>query len=155
MQQKLSTKIRKTFYRYKFSNHNNNKFILLLQKGVYPYEYMDDWEKFKEISFPKKEYFYSYLNMEDITDADYMLAKITCKDFEMKNLGEYHDLYVQNDKLLLSDVFENFQNLGLEIYELNPAKKFSAPGLLSKAAFKETKVKLDLLTDINMSGLSI
>ena len=97
MQQKLSTKIRKTFYTYKFSNHNNNKFILLLQKGVYPYEYMDDWEKFKEILLPKKEYFYSYLNMEDTTDADYMHVKRTCKDFEMKNLGEYHDLYVQND----------------------------------------------------------
>ena len=68
----------------------------------------------------------------------------------MKHLGEYHDLYVQNDKLLLSDVFENFQNLGLEIYEFDPVKNFSAPGLLSQAAFKKTKVKLDLLTDINM-----
>ena len=145
---------KRLFNIHKISNHDN-KFILLLQKGVYPYEYMDDWEKFKETSLPKKEYFYSYLNMEDTTDADYMHVKRTCKDFEMKNLGEYHDLYVQNGKLLLSDVFENFQNLGLEIYELDPAKNFSAPGLLSQAAFKKTKVKLDLLTDINMSGLSI
>ena len=56
---------------YKFSKHNNNQFILLLQKGVYPYEYMDDREKFNKTSLPEKENFYSHLNMEDITDADY------------------------------------------------------------------------------------
>ena len=67
--------------------------------------------------------------MEDITAADYAHAKKVCKDFETKNLGEYHDLYVQSDTLLLADVFENFQNLCLEIYELDPAKFLSAPGL--------------------------
>ena len=67
----------------------------MLQKGVYPYEYMDDWEKFNETSLPEKEDFYSHLNMEDITDVDYALAKRVCKDFEIKDLGEYHDLYVQ------------------------------------------------------------
>ena len=55
---------------YKFSNHDNNKFILLLLIGVYPYEYVDDWEKFNETLLPEKESFYSHLNMEDITDAD-------------------------------------------------------------------------------------
>ena len=72
---------------YKFSNHDNNKFILLLQKDVYPYEYMDDWEKFNEKSSPEKEDFYNHLNMEDITDADYENAKRVCKDFETKNLA--------------------------------------------------------------------
>ena len=73
-----------------------------MQKGVYPYEYINDWEKFHETLLPKKEDFYSHLNMEDITDADYAHAKGVCKDFEIKN-----DLYVQSDTLLLADVFEN------------------------------------------------
>ena len=77
---------------------------------------MDDWEKFNETLLPEKEDFYSHLNMEDITDADYAHAKRVCKDFEIKNLGEYHDLYVQSDTLLLADVFENFRNTCLNIY---------------------------------------
>ena len=79
-------KLKERFFNtYKFSNHDNNKFILLLRKGVYPYECMDDWEKFNETSLPEKEDFYSHLNMEDITDADYEHTKRVCKDFEMKN----------------------------------------------------------------------
>ena len=99
---------------------------------------MDDWVKFKETSLPGKEDFHSHLNMEDLTDADYSHAKRLCKDFEIKNLGEYPDLYVQSDTLLLADVFENFQNICLEIYELDPAN------------FLSDKVKLDLLTNIDM-----
>ena len=68
--------------------------------------------------------------MEDITDADYAHAKRVCKDLEIKNLGEYHDLYVQSDTLLLADVFENFRNMYLKIYELDPAKFLSAHGLV-------------------------
>ena len=74
----------------------------------------------------------------------------TCKDFEIENLGEYHHLYVQSDTLLLADVFENFRNMCLEIYKLDPAKFLSAPGLALQGALKKTKVKLDLLTDIDM-----
>ena len=88
--------------------------------------------------------------MEGITDADYVHAKRVWKDFQIKNLGEYHDLYVQNDTLLLADVFENFRNMCLKPYELDPAKFLSAPGLAWQAALKKAKVKLDLLTDINM-----
>ena len=69
------------FTTYKFSNRENNKFTLLLRKGVYPYEYIDDWEKFNEISLPEKEDFYSHLSMEDINDADSVHAKRVCKDF--------------------------------------------------------------------------
>ena len=82
--------------------------------------------------------------MEDITDADHVHAKRVCKDFEIKNLGEYHDLYVQSDTLLLADVYENFRNMCLTIYEI-----LSAPGLAWQVAFKKIKVKLDLLTDID------
>ena len=89
-------------------------------------------EKFNEASLPEKEDFYSHLNMEDITDADYVYAKKVCKDFWINNLEEYHDLYVQSDTLLLADVFENFRNICLKIYKLDPAKFLSAPGLHGK-----------------------
>ena len=88
--------------------------------------------------------------MEDITDADYMHAKRVYKDFEIKNLGEYNDLYLKNDTLLLVDVFEKFRKMCLKIYHLYPAKFLSAPGLLWQAALKKTEVKLELLTDIDM-----
>ena len=90
---------------------------------------MDDWEKFSETSLPEKEDFYSHLNMEDITDADYAHVKRICKDFDIKNLGECHDLYVQNDTLLLLDVFEDLLNMCIKIYEPDPAKFFSTPQL--------------------------
>ena len=115
-------------------------------KGGYPYEYMDDWEKFNEKSLPEKKDF----NMEDITDVDYAYAKSLCKKLEINNLGEYHDLYGQSDTLLLADVFENFQNMCLKIYELDPEKFLSAPGSARQADLKKTKVKLDLITDIDM-----
>ena len=75
---------------------------------------MDNWEGFNETSL----HFYGHLNKEDITDADYMHRKRVCKNFVIKILGEYHDLYVQSNTLLLADVFENFQNMCLEMYEL-------------------------------------
>ena len=90
---------------------------------------MDNWEKFNEASLTEKEDFYSHLNMEDISDADYAHAKKFCEDFAIKNLGEHHDLYVQSDALLLADVFENFRNICIKIYELDPAKFVSAPRL--------------------------
>ena len=88
--------------------------------------------------------------MEYITDADYVHAKRACKDFEIENLGECYDLYVQSNTLLLADVFGNFRNMCLKIYELDPAKFLSAPELAWKATLKKTKVKLELLTDIDM-----
>ena len=100
---------------------------------------MDDWKKFNETTLPEIEDFYSHLNMEDITDADYIHAKRVCKDFEMENLGECQDLYVQSDTLLLADVFEKFRNICINIYELDPAKFHSAPGLAWQAALKKTK----------------
>ena len=126
---------------YKFSNRDNNKFFLWLRKGDSPYDYMDDQQKFNETSLPEKEHFYSHLNMGDITDKDYVHTKRICKDFEIKELGEYHDLYVQIDTLLLADVFENFRNMCIKIYELHPAKFISAPGLAWQAALKKTKAK--------------
>ena len=88
---------------------------------------MDDWEK-SETSLPEKEDFYSHLNMEDITDADYTHAKRVCKDFKINNLGDYHYLYVQSNTFLLADVFKNFQNISLEIDEVGPARFLSSIG---------------------------
>ena len=107
----------------------------------------DEWEKFNETSLSEKEDFYSPLNVEDITDADYAHAKRICKDFKIKNLREYHDLYVQSNTFLLTHVFRNFTNMCLKIYELDPAKFLSA---VWQAALKMTKVKLDILNDIDM-----
>ena len=123
---------------------------MLLRKGVYPYEYMDEWEKFNETTLPKKEEFYSNLNMDNITDPDHMHAKRVCKDFEIKTLGEYHDLYLKSDILLLADVFENFGKMCLKIYHLDPVKFLSAPRLAWQGALKKTEVKLEFLTDIDM-----
>ena len=90
---------------------------------------MDSWEKFNETTLPPKEAFYSNLNLEDISDEDYAHAQKVWDVFEIKNRGEYHDLYVQSDTLLLADVFENFRNMCLEIYDLDPVYFLSAPGL--------------------------
>ena len=105
---------------------------------------MDDWEKFNETKLPEREDFCSHLNIEDIADANYAHAKRVCQDFEMQKLGEYHDLYFQSDTLLLADVSENFRNVCINIYELDPAKFLSAPELAWQVALKKTKVKLDL-----------
>ena len=101
----------------------------MLREGRYPYEYMDEWEKFNETLLPEKESFYSHLVMRGITDVDYVHAKRVCKDFEIKNLVEYHDLFVQSNTLLLPDVIDNFKNMCLEIYEPDPAKFLSASRL--------------------------
>ena len=135
---------------YEFCNKDLNKFILLLRKGVYPYEYMDNWERFNETSLPNKESFYSNLNMENTDDIDYRHGNNIFKIFGLKNLGVYHDLYVQSDTLLLADVFENFRNKYLEVYELDPAHFLSLPGLAWEACLKKTNIKLELLTDYDM-----
>ena len=87
-----------------------------LRKGVYPNEDMDDWEKLNETILAPKEAFYSNLNLENISNEDYAHAQKVWEVFEMKNRGKYHDLYVQSDTLLLTDVFENFRNECIDMY---------------------------------------
>ena len=135
---------------YQLCNEDLNKFILLLRKGVYPYEYMDSWERFNETTLPDKEYFYSELHLEDITDEDYVHAQNVWNVFKIKNLGEYHDLYVQSDTLLLSEIFDKFRDTCIKIYELDPAQFLSTPGLACQACLKKTGVELELLTDYDM-----
>ena len=123
---------------------------MLLRKGLYPYEYMDNWERFDKTSLPNKESFYSNLNMENIDDIDYRHGNNAFKRFKLKKLGEYHDLYVQSDTLLLADVFENFRNTCIKVYELDPAHFLSLPGLAWQACLRKTNIKLELLTDYDM-----
>ena len=127
-----------------------NKFVLLLRKGVYPYEYIDSWKKFDETTLPSKEDVYSELNLEGISDEDYTHALKVWEVFEIRNRGEYHDLYVQSDTLLLADVFESFPNKYIEIYGLDPSHFLSAPGLAWQACLEKTNVNLQLLTDVDI-----
>ena len=116
-----------------------NKFILLLRFN----------ERFNETSLPSKESFYSNLNTEDIDDIDYRHGNNVFNKFKLNNLGDYHDLYVQSDTLL-ADVFENFRDMCLKEYELDPAHFLSLPGLAWQACLKKTNVELELLTEYNM-----
>ena len=134
---------------YQFCNGDLNKFVLMLRKGVYPYECMDSWERFNETSLSPKKYFYSELTLEDISDKDYLHAQ---KVFEehCTDMGDYHDLYVQTDTFLLANVFEKFRDKCIELCGLDPSYFYSAPGLAWQACLKETDVKLELLTDYQM-----
>ena len=127
-----------------------DKLSLLTRKGQYPYEYMNSPEKFKETQLPLKEAFYSKLNNERISDENYAHAQEVWEMFEMKNLEDYHNLYNQVDVLLLADVFENFTEICIKNYNLEPAHYYTAPGLAWDAALKVTKAELEMLSDMDM-----
>ena len=109
---------------------------------------MDSWERFYETLFPDKKAFYSSLNIENITDVDYRHARVF-KNLNNNNQGDYHDLYLQSDTLLLTDVFENFRNKCIEMYVLDPAHCLSATGLAWQACLRRTEVRLEFLTDVD------
>ena len=123
---------------------------LLKQKGFYPYEYMDSEEKFNDTKLPPREAFYSKLSGKGITEKDYNHAGDVWNIFKMKTFKEYHELYNITDVLLLADVFENFRDLCLKIYGLDPVYYFTAPQLAWDACLKMTSVKLELLSDEDM-----
>ena len=134
--------------------HTKNRFqektSLCLQKGVYPYDYMDSPERLLETQLPPKSAFYSKLNNKDISDEDYTHAQKIWKKFGMKTMKDYHDLYLELDVLLLADVFENFREVCLNNYKLDPAWYLTAPGLSWDAMLRVTGIKLELLTDPDM-----
>ena len=147
----LLSDLRKKFpSTYKSCNNNNKKFILLLKKGLYPYEHMDSIDKFNETALPCIEKFYSKVQSKNISNNEYKHAKKVWKHFEIKTLGDYHNLYVQVDTAQLSDVFENFRSLYLKEYQLDPAYFVSTPSSAFEAMLKITKAKIELFTDINM-----
>ena len=124
-----SLSIEKFYNTYQLSNNDLNKFALLLRKGVYPYEFMVNWKRFKELVPLEEDYYYSNLNMEGITKEDTKHVKNLCNTFKIKIIGEYHNLYVQSDTTLLADVFENFRDKCIEISKIDPAHFLSVPGL--------------------------
>uniref|UniRef100_UPI0035900121 uncharacterized protein n=1 Tax=Myxine glutinosa TaxID=7769 RepID=UPI0035900121 len=122
----------------------------LTQKGIYPYDYMDSFERFNETQLPLKENFDNKLNNSHISDKDYVHAQNVWEKYNIKNLGEYHDLYLKTDVLLLADVFEAFRSVCRTGYGLDPAHYYTAPGLAWSAMLKMTKQDLDLITDVDM-----
>ena len=135
--------------KYTSKMFKDKKLDLMARKGVYPYDYMDSFEKFNS-PLPKKEEFFSILNNKHISNEDYEHAKNIWNTFNLKNMGEYHDLYLKSDILLLADVFENFRKTCLEYYKLDPCHYFTSPGLSWDAMLKMTDIKLELMTDIDM-----
>ena len=129
---------------------SDEHFRLFLRKGVYPYEYMNNFDRFEETTIPPKEAFYSNLNLSDVSNRDYQHALKVFKALECRDLGDFHDWYLCSDVLLLADVFENFRDTCQEKYGLDPAHFYSAPGLAWAAALKYTEVNLELLTDKDM-----
>ena len=132
-----------------FENYSCEQREFLIRKGVYPYEYMDSWDKFNR-SLPSIDKFYSNLNMSEISDGDYEHARKVWKEFGIKNIGEYHDLYLRTDVILLANVFESFRRVCLDNYGLDPSHFYTAPGLAWKACLKKTGIKLELLKDPDM-----
>lgn len=125
-------------------------FDVMRKKGVFPYSFIDNIEKLDVTSLPSKINFYDKLNEEHISDEDYERAKFVWNYFDCKTLGDYSDIYLKTDVLLLCDVFENFRKRCLDLYKLDPAHYYTSPGLSWDAMLKYTKIELELLTDIDM-----
>ena len=147
--EKLVSNMPRESLKYTSKQFKGTKLDLMVRKGVYPYDYMDSFDKFND-KLPRKEEFYSILNDEHISDEDYKHAQNVWNTFSLKNMGQYHDLYLQSDILLLADVFENFRKTCLEYYKLDPCHYFTSPGLSWDAMLKMTDIKLELMTDIDM-----
>ena len=126
------------------------QFGLVKRKGVYPYDYMDSFSKFNDRELPKREEFYSQLTDEGISEDPYSHAQNVWNTFNLQNMGEYHDLYLQTDILLLTDVYENFRKTCLTYYGLDPLHYITSPGLALDAMLKMTGINLELITDIDM-----
>ena len=136
---------------YMLCNNNVKRFLLLLRKGVYPYEYISSILNFNEKELPAIDSFYSNLSSSGISKADYAHAlKKVWNVFKINNISEYHDLYVKCDVAQLSGVFESFRDICLKQYGLDTSYFISTPGFAFEAMLKCTKVKLQLLTDIDM-----
>lgn len=125
----------------------NEELPLVTRKGVYPYVYTDSWDKLDELKLPEKSHFYSDLTLEGISDSEYEHAKLVWNTFNCQTLGQYSDLYLRTDVLLLSDVFENFRTISIQNYDLDPLYYLTLPGLTFDAMLKFTNVELELLSD--------
>ena len=132
-----------------FSNVSSGIIRLLTRKGVLPYKYLDSKERLLEKELPSKEQFYSTLNDSSISDDDYMHAQNVWSAFNCQRLGDYVKLYMKTDVLLLADIFENSREQCLNAYKLDPAHYYTTPGLTWDAMLKYTKIRLELLTEVD------
>ena len=137
-------------FKYLSREFSGERLKLVKEKGVYPNEYMNSFKKFDACELSNKDAFFSSLKGKDINNEDYLRATKVWNIFDIKNLGEYHDLYLKTDILLLCDVFEKFIDVCLEYYDLDPCHYFSSPGLAWDAMLKMTGVELKLIDDIDM-----
>ena len=137
-------------FKYTKQEFKKEQFNLMKQKGIYPYDHMDSFDRFNETKLPVQQDFYSILNNEHISDEQYKHAQNVWDTFNLKTMGDYHDLYLKSDILLLADVFENFRKTCLQYYKLDPCHYFTSPGLSWDAMLKMTNIKLELMTDIDM-----
>ncbi|XP_015120052.1 uncharacterized protein LOC107043199 [Diachasma alloeum] len=134
----------------KYCNDDVEKFQLLTRKGVFPYEYVDSWEKLNDPQLPPIEKFYSKLNDESVSAEDYAHAQRVWDVFGITSLGEYSDIYLATDVVLLAEIFQNFRRTCSSVYKLDPLHYYTAPGLAFDAMLKCTGVNLELFTDIEM-----
>ena len=137
-------------FKYTKQEFEKEQFNLMKQKGIYPYDHMDSFDRFNETKLPVQQDFYSILNNEHISDEQYKHAQNVWDTFNLKTMGDYHDLYLKSDILLLADVFENFRKTCLQYYKLDPCHYFTSPGLSWDAMLKMTDIKLELIVDIDM-----
>ena len=133
-----------------FQNYSELQYELLTRKGIYPYKYVSSWDRFEETQLPPIEAFYGKLNMSSISSDDYQHAQKVWKEFRIHNLGDYHDLFLRTNVVLLANVYEAFRETCLEHYKLDPAHFYTAPGLAWKVCLKHTEIRLKLLTDPDM-----
>ena len=136
--------------KYTNKRFQKEKLNVMTRKGIYPYDYMDSFKKFNKTELPTKEEFYSILNNEHISDEDYCHAKKVWNTFQLQTMGEYHNLYLKSDILLLADVFENFRKTCLKSYKLDPCRYYTSPSLSWDSMLKMTNIQLELITDIDM-----
>ncbi|XP_071632794.1 uncharacterized protein [Temnothorax longispinosus] len=136
--------------RSKFSTLSDDDFELLTRKGVFPYEYVDSVEKLEDTCLPPRDSFYSSLTGETVSESDYAHAANVWQRFSVRTLGEYSNLYLKTDVLLLADVFENFRDICVVSYGLDPAYYCTLPGFTWDDMLKHTCINFELLTDIDM-----
>ena len=147
---KLVSNLPKEDLKYTSEEFTGKELNLMSQKGVYPYDCMDCFEKFNQTELPTKEQFYSVLNDQHITNGEYSYARKVWETFNLKNMGEYHDLYVKSDVLLLADVFKSFRKTCLQYFNLDPCHYFTSLGLSWDAMLKMTNIELELMTNAEM-----
>ncbi|XP_036138928.1 uncharacterized protein LOC118644448 [Monomorium pharaonis] len=133
-----------------FKDVSSENLDLLTRKGVFPYEYVDCVEKLEETCLPPREAFYSSMTGDTVSENDYAHAVNVWQRFSVRTLGEYSDMYLKTDVLLLADIFENFRGKCIESYGLDPAHYYTLPGYTWDAMLKYTKITFELLTDIDM-----